>query len=499
MGIMSHNNVRETPNSEGMPGVLDGGPNGPLVSPARDEESSVPSTKDGASQNQLAFEHQPGNLERHPDQNSTKGSLRLKIPETKPVNFQLASSVDNEKNSLALSKDHGQGGCGTGGAEKQLLQSFRFTVLNKIGQGGYGDVYTVCKTSNDTTFSSSPDSIRAAGHSLGLGNHGLSCSHNVYALKVVAKRRLSRRPKFVEYAQTERQIMASMDHPFLVKLKYAFQSPTDLFYVMEYVPGGEVLTQLSSMGSFSEEMARFYVAEVILALEHLHDHSIVYRDLKPDNILIQTDGHIKLADFGLCKILQQHSPSQSAQHLSPLFSTSSALSGMKVSNSSPSYEANLDSYVLPDKSGSSFSWNGAVSVSNACIKGRNYMGNDSDIDIFNKERGPLQSAGFEPSAITGNEHCIPPSFSSSSLLRFIGGGGNCNESEAVVSPKPSLSMSSSVPCFLTSVHNSSSYAASMCWGTPATSSPFGATLNSAIDSSLSPATECKDRGCTTTK
>lgn len=156
--------------------------------------------------------------------------------------------------------------------------SCNFRILNKIGQGGYGSVFVVEK------------------------RDGLD-KHSVYAMKVINKKQVSKRPKEAEYVRSERFIMSELRHPFLVALNYAFQTSQQLYYVMDYVPGGEVFTRLAATGGFNYGAARFYVCEILLALEHLHSHNIVYRDLKPDNILIDQEGHVKLADFGLSKML----------------------------------------------------------------------------------------------------------------------------------------------------------------------------------------------------
>ena len=92
------------------------------------------------------------------------------------------------------------------------------------------------------------------------------------------------------------------DSPFIVGLKFSFQTPTDLYLVTDYMSGGELFWHLQKEGRFDEKRAKFYIAELILALQHLHMHDIVYRDLKPENILLDANGHIALCDFGLCKL-----------------------------------------------------------------------------------------------------------------------------------------------------------------------------------------------------
>ena len=109
----------------------------------------------------------------------------------------------------------------------------------------------------------------------------------------------------MEYLRAERYVMAELRHPFIIGLNYAFQNSKQLFYVMDFARGGEIFNRLAVDGCFEEKTAKFYICEIICALEFLHGHNIVYRDLKPDNILIDEQGHVKLADFGLCKILPE--------------------------------------------------------------------------------------------------------------------------------------------------------------------------------------------------
>ena len=100
---------------------------------------------------------------------------------------------------------------------------------------------------------------------------------------------------------TERNVLGISNHPFIVKLHYAFQTPEKLFLILDYCPGGDLGEHLQREKRFSEEKARFYLAEVLLALEDLHKRDIIFRDLKPDNIVIDAEGHAKLTDFGLSK------------------------------------------------------------------------------------------------------------------------------------------------------------------------------------------------------
>eukprot|EP01119_Soliformovum_irregulare_P025363 TRINITY_DN9368_c0_g1_i1.p1 TRINITY_DN9368_c0_g1~~TRINITY_DN9368_c0_g1_i1.p1 ORF type:complete len:627 (-),score=161.64 TRINITY_DN9368_c0_g1_i1:43-1923(-) len=119
-----------------------------------------------------------------------------------------------------------------------------------------------------------------------------------FAVKIQKKSAVMRK-KISKRVNDEHKILADTDNPFIVKLYYSFQSEDNLFLVMEYLPGGDCLSLIEKLGSFGEEMTRFYIAETVLALKYLHNRGIIHRDMKPDNMLINSDGHVKLTDFGL--------------------------------------------------------------------------------------------------------------------------------------------------------------------------------------------------------
>lgn len=159
--------------------------------------------------------------------------------------------------------------------EKKHYGPEDFEVLKLIGKGTFGQVYQVRKKDTE----------------------------RIYAMKVLSKKVIVQK-KEVAHTVGERNILvrtALSESPFIVGLKFSFQTPTDLYLVTDYMSGGELFWHLQKEGKFLEPRAKFYIAELILALEHLHNHDIVYRDLKPENILLDANGHIALCDFGLSK------------------------------------------------------------------------------------------------------------------------------------------------------------------------------------------------------
>ncbi|GCB61168.1 hypothetical protein scyTo_0011267 [Scyliorhinus torazame] len=121
-----------------------------------------------------------------------------------------------------------------------------------------------------------------------------------YAMKILRKEVIIAKDE-VAHTVTESRVLQNTRHPFLTTLKYAFQTSDRLCFVMEYANGGELFFHLSRERVFTEDRARFYGAEIVSALDYLHDKNVVYRDLKLENLMLDKDGHIKITDFGLCK------------------------------------------------------------------------------------------------------------------------------------------------------------------------------------------------------
>ncbi|PCH41145.1 Pkinase-domain-containing protein [Wolfiporia cocos MD-104 SS10] len=181
---------------------------------------------------------------------------RLKPFENEPVSGEMRVQITFEANKT-----------------KRALTPRDFEFLKLIGRGTFGRVFQVRK--KDTK--------------------------RIYAMKVLSKREIIAK-KEVAHTIGERKILQrSLESPFLVGLKFSFQTDTDLYLVTDFKSGGELFWHLQRETRFNEERARFYIAELILALEHLHKYDIVYRDLKPENILLDATGHVALCDFGLSK------------------------------------------------------------------------------------------------------------------------------------------------------------------------------------------------------
>nr|XP_014284942.1 RAC serine/threonine-protein kinase isoform X2 [Halyomorpha halys] len=156
------------------------------------------------------------------------------------------------------------------GKKKVTLKNFEF--LKVLGKGTFGKVI-LCRE-------------KATGR--------------LYAIKILKKEVIIQKDE-VTHTLTENRVLRTTSHPFLISLKYSFQTADRLCFVMEYVNGGELFFHLSRERVFSEDRTRFYGAEIISALGYLHEEGIIYRDLKLENLLLDKDGHIKIADFGLCK------------------------------------------------------------------------------------------------------------------------------------------------------------------------------------------------------
>ena len=149
-----------------------------------------------------------------------------------------------------------------------------FTKIKLIGKGSYGNVFLVRYNKNNM----------------------------IYAMKVYKKSDL-REKNQENNTKSERNLLTQINFPFIVEVKFAFQTDSKLFLVQEFIQGGDLFFHIHSGQKFSTQKTKFYLVEIILAIDFLHKNNMIYRDLKPENILIDSKGHIKLTDFGLSKIV----------------------------------------------------------------------------------------------------------------------------------------------------------------------------------------------------
>lgn len=182
------------------------------------------------------------------------------------INMHLTNTSINTSNYLSFSQNLNLI------KEKDKVSAKDFLCLALLGRGSFGEVYLVQKISTKKN----------------------------YAMKVLRKERIMGQ-NLSKYAIAERNVLSLSNHPFIVKLNYAFQNSTKLFLILEYCPGGDLSKHLSIEKRFKEERAKFYLCEILLALEDLHKRNIIFRDLKPDNVVLDNEGHCKLTDFGLSK------------------------------------------------------------------------------------------------------------------------------------------------------------------------------------------------------
>ncbi|KAH0453656.1 hypothetical protein IEQ34_017980 [Dendrobium chrysotoxum] len=192
-----------------------------------------------------------------------------------------------------------------------------FELLTIIGRGAFGEV-RLCRE-------------KTTGH--------------VYAMKKLEKSEMLRRGQ-VEHVKAERNLLAEVDSDCIVKLYCSFQDEEFLYLIMEYLPGGDMMTLLMRKDTLTEEEAKFYVGQTVLAIESIQKHNYIHRhdipffcgsrDIKPDNLLLDRDGHMKLSDFGLCKPLDcSNFPNLSEPDYTSGSNSNSILDGDKALNLIP--------------------------------------------------------------------------------------------------------------------------------------------------------------------
>lgn len=172
---------------------------------------------------------------------------------------QMEEEKEEQKNERVVSSSAGVG-------------PSDFELLRVVGQGAFGKVFQVRKLSD----------------------------RKIFAMKVMRKDRILEK-NHLHYLKGERDILTAVVHPFIVTLRYSFQTSSKLYLLLDFINGGHLFFQLYRQGTFDEPLARFFIAEIVSAVSHLHGIGVIHRDLKPENILLDSEGHIKITDFGLAK------------------------------------------------------------------------------------------------------------------------------------------------------------------------------------------------------
>ncbi|KAL4429957.1 hypothetical protein ABPG74_000323 [Tetrahymena malaccensis] len=208
-------------------------------------------------------------------------------------NIPVLSEVITTANTTVANTISNMSQCGSGSSKSNSIQSMEsiqnqvktttqniqskvtihsFIIHSMLGKGSFGDVYLVQKKDN----------------------------LQYYAMKVLQKNKMMK-SNVIKYALTERNVLSLSNHPFIVKLNYSFQTEEKLFLILDFAAGGDMGKLLQKVKVLSENDARIYLSEILLSLEYLHKKDIIFRDLKPDNIVIDSEGHALLTDFGLSK------------------------------------------------------------------------------------------------------------------------------------------------------------------------------------------------------
>jgi ribosomal protein S6 kinase beta len=196
----------------------------------------------------------PGGLQRQGSASGSKASL-------------LSAGLRRIDSGLLIDRD---------ADAKRKLSPEDFDILKLVGQGAFGKVFQVRKKDSGA----------------------------IYAMKVMKKDRIIEKDQ-AEYTRAERDILTAVTHPFVVSMRYSFQTASKLYLILDFINGGHLFFLLYNQGTFGNELTKFYLSEICLAIGHLHGLNIMHRDLKPENILVDIEGHVKITDFGLAKRIEE--------------------------------------------------------------------------------------------------------------------------------------------------------------------------------------------------
>ena len=230
-------------------------------------------SKNKSKQNKLQKKEKSKNVSNYKDNKNNNcdiSKISCGFPQT--INNNILEKIDKSNMIDQTLADNIHSQLNLNSIEEERITPSSFICLAQLGKGSFGEVYLVQKINTQEKF----------------------------AMKVLRKERIMGQ-NLLKYAIAERNVLSLSNHPFIVKLNFAFQTSSKLFLILEYCPNGDLAKHLLFEKRFSEPRAKFYICEVLLALENLHQRDIIFRDLKPDNVVLDEEGHCKLTDFGLSK------------------------------------------------------------------------------------------------------------------------------------------------------------------------------------------------------
>ncbi|KAL6241367.1 cAMP-dependent protein kinase catalytic subunit [Rhinocladiella similis] len=258
---------------------------GGLLKKKRTKEASVDKTVNSggthspiqykSSQKADASSSAPSQTTSNAPTQATSAATTQVTSTPEPTTKQPASNGANNMNVANLVSPPASGVVDGKGATRQTKGKYTLTdfeMKRTLGTGSFGRVHLV-QSKHNTRF---------------------------YAIKVLKKAQVVKM-KQIEHTNDERKMLSRVKHPFLITLWGTFQDSKNLYMVMDFIEGGELFSLLRKSQRFPNPVAKFYAAEVTLALEYLHEQNIIYRDLKPENLLLDRHGHIKITDFGFAK------------------------------------------------------------------------------------------------------------------------------------------------------------------------------------------------------
>lgn len=239
---------------------------------------------------------------------------------------------------------------------KNIVDSVKYCQIHKIGVDNSNQLFTVIEQEPhdvieqiDKSEIATLDMFERVSE-IGSGSYGIvykvvkKDTQAVYAMKCLSKYFLNK-SKMLDYAISEINIMKSLSHPFILKLHYSFTTNSSIYLILEYCEKGD-LELRKEKGPIPEIEAKFYIAEMILGLEYLHSKDIMYRDLKPGNVLVDSQGHIKLADFGLARSIDDKLSIVSTVVGSPAYISPEIISREKLSKASDLYSLGVAIHEL---------------------------------------------------------------------------------------------------------------------------------------------------------